>query len=606
LEDPALANVRQLSSLYPLTEKRRAFTDLLLAFAIATLLLFVNIVVNFPHTLARFFAAHAASPLTQIIINILMLWLLLLFTVAFVRWRRANRRAMELEAVLGSISPDALLVINENREIELCNQSIERIFGYRMEEVVGRKTDLLYGDRRSDPGHRREIHDALAREGFHLGLANGRHKKGRRIPLEIISGELEGRGGAVLLLRDISERERLEEERRTMEAQLLQRQKLESLGVLAGGIAHDFNNVLMVIMGNIDLLLTSGKLAAETRAGLDEVHRAASRAAELCREMLAYSGRGATRVQPVNLSNLVREMSLFLDVSISRKIEREFDLADDLPLVEADSAQMHQIVLNLLTNASDAIGDRAGRITLRTGVRSFERAFLRGCLNGEGLAAGRYIYLEVSDTGCGMDADTRKRMFEPFFTTKFAGRGLGLASVQGIIASHGGAIEVESEPGHGARITVLFPISAQAGETAPETPAPVSLRAQGRALAVDDEEQVLDLACRMCEAIGFETARARNGEEAMRLFEEAPDGFVLVLLDLTMPRLSGQETYRAMRAIRPELPIVLVSGFAEAGEPVTADDRYCEFVQKPYRYRELRDAIGRALRGEGHGAHPGG
>jgi len=262
-----------------------------------------------------------------------------------------------------------------------------------------------------------------------------------------------------LYVNDITERKLAEEERQRLQAQLQQIQKLESLGVLAGGVAHDFNNLLTAILGNAELALMDLTPYSPARPSLEEIRKAAQRASELSGQMLAYSGRGRFVVGPVNLSDLVREVGELLKVSISKKALLQYDLATDLPPIIADAGQLRQVVMNLVTNASEALGDQEGTITLCTRVVDVDRGYLAQAYVDEKLPAGRYVSLEVADTGCGMDEATRARIFEPFFSTKFTGRGLGLPAVLGIVRGHKGAIKVESAPGKGARFTVIFSCS---------------------------------------------------------------------------------------------------------------------------------------------------
>jgi PAS domain S-box-containing protein len=270
---------------------------------------------------------------------------------------------------------------------------------------------------------------------------------------------------------DVTERRRAEEERREFERGLLEAQKLESIGVLAGGVAHDFNNLLTGVLGYAGLAEADLPPASPARAHLGQVERSARRAAELCQQLLAYADKGQLVVRPLDLSAAVWAASALLESSVSKKAALALRLPDDLPPVEADGAQLRQAVLNLVLNAAEALGDGPGAITVSTGLARADRARLRAARGGEELPAGAYVCLEVADTGCGMDAPTKARVFEPFFTTKFTGRGLGLSAVLGIVRGHGGAVEVESEPGRGSRFRLLFP------------PCPASAPAAGAAVA---------------------------------------------------------------------------------------------------------------------------
>ncbi len=389
------------------------------------------------------------------------------------------------------------------------------------------------------------------------------------------------------------ERKRAEEERQRLETQMRHAQKLESLGVLAGGIAHDFNNLLVGILGNTGLALMDLAPDAPARPLLEEVEKAALRAAELSRQMLAYSGRGRFQVQVFQLNSLVEEMTNLLVASISKKARLEFDFARGVPSVEGDPTQVRQVVMNLITNASDALSDQAGSIRIRTGAMAADRRYLLGLFPDAGLAEGNYVFLEVADTGCGMDAETQARVFDPFFTTKFQGRGLGMAAVLGIVRGHKGAIKIDSAPGQGTTFRVLFPASAKPA-------APLEVRAQPRApwrgagtiLVVDDEATVRFLAEQSLKRAGFDVLLAEDGQKAVDLFRARAAGIRGVLLDMTMPQLGGDETFRELRRIRPDVPIILSSGYDEQDATSKfAGKGLAGFIQKPYGARDLAEKV---------------
>ncbi len=394
---------------------------------------------------------------------------------------------------------------------------------------------------------------------------------------------------------DITEQKHAEQERHELEAQIQQTQKLESLGVLAGGIAHDFNNLLMGILGNAELALQDLEPGSEAGERLRDVDRAGRRAAELCKQMLAYSGKGRFIVQPLDLSRLIEEMADLLRASVSKKAELEQDLAASLPAFEADATQIRQLAMNLITNASEALGEDTGTITVRTGVCECDRAYLRQTYLAEDLVAGTYVFLEVSDTGSGMDRETRERIFDPFFSTKFVGRGLGLAATLGIVRGHHGALEVESTPNEGTMFRVLFPASSQPSPTitaAAKSPA----RDDGTILVVDDETLVRGVARRVLEQAGFRVLTAADGKEGLEVFKRRGRDISLVLLDLTMPRMGGDETLHELRRVKRDVRVLLSSGFNEreatgdiAGPPLAG------FIQKPYVAAALVDKVREVL-----------
>jgi two-component system, cell cycle sensor histidine kinase and response regulator CckA len=388
-------------------------------------------------------------------------------------------------------------------------------------------------------------------------------------------------------------RQLAEEQRHKLEAQIQHAQKLESLGVLAGGIAHDFNNLLTSIVGYSDLARLSVPAGAVAAGYIDEVLKGASRAADLTQQMLAYSGKGRFLVQPVDLSTLVEDIGRLLEVSISKKCTLRHSFMPNLPSCEADAAQMRQVIMNLIINASEAIGDQPGTITVSTGVMHCDRAYLaEDCLTPN-LAEGAYVYLEVADTGSGMSEATRERIFDPFFTTKFTGRGLGLAAVLGIVRGHRGAIKVASELGKGTTFRVLFPASTQpAPPDLPHEQGPENWRGSGMVLIVDDEQSVRDLARKMLESMGFTVLLAANGQIGVEIFRREAKQVCLVLLDLTMPHLDGEEAFREIRRISSDVPIILSSGYNEqsvihrfAGKGLAG------FIQKPYRRAALEAVV---------------
>lgn len=394
--------------------------------------------------------------------------------------------------------------------------------------------------------------------------------------------------------RDISERIEAERERHQLEQQLRQTQKLESLGVLAGGIAHDFNNLLMAIMGNTELALKKLGPDSVATVHLDRISQTANRAADLSRQMLAYSGKGKFVIEPVDICALIEEMVNMLEVSICKKARLSFDLRHNLPAVEADATQLRQIIMNLVINASEAIGDQAGSITISCGVQECDRDYLDRIWLEDRLEAGNYVYIEVADSGCGMNKETREKLFDPFFTTKFTGRGLGMAAVLGIVRGHKGAIKIESEPGHGSLFTVYLPAASHGVREI--TPA-VSERWQGkgRVLLVDDEETVRIVCGEMLEELGFNVIFAGDGIQALEICRTDP-AIEIVVLDMTMPRMDGEECYRQLRQLRPELKVFISSGFAE--QEVARRFRDCPLagiIPKPYRFSSLQ----KALQGEG-------
>jgi two-component system cell cycle sensor histidine kinase/response regulator CckA len=399
------------------------------------------------------------------------------------------------------------------------------------------------------------------------------------------------------IAEDVTQRVQAEEERRRLEAQIQQAQKLESLGVLAGGIAHDFNNLLTGVLGNVSLAQLDLPTDSPARQPIQQIETAALRAADLTKQMLAYSGKGRFVIQPIDLSRLVEEMANLLLTVISKKAVMRFEFAPGLPSILGDATQVRQIVMNLITNASDAIGDGSGVIAIRTGVMEADEDYLAATDVKDRLPPGNYVYVEVADTGCGMDEATLARIFDPFFTTKFVGRGLGLAAVLGIVRGHHGTIKVCSEPARGSSFRVLFPCSELIDRTPSEAPpGEATWQGSGAVLVIDDEETVRTVASRILEKAGFRVLLASDGLEGVAAFQVHRDEVVAVVLDLTMPHMSGDEVFRELRQLQPNVRIVLMSGYHEQ-EVVNlfAGKGLSGFVQKPFRAGDFLAVLRRAL-----------
>ena len=368
--------------------------------------------------------------------------------------------------------------------------------------------------------------------------------------------------------------------------------------MLAGGIAHDFNNILMSVLGNAELALTGLSPSAPARENLLEITASSRRAADLCRQMLAYSGRGHFVTEAIDLRALVEDMLDLLKSTISKKALLNLNLGKNLPPMRGDASQISQVIMNLVLNASEAIGERSGVITISTGATECSPQYLKKTYGDENLAPGLYLTLEVSDTGAGMDTATQERIFEPFFTTKFTGRGLGLAAVLGIVRGHKGALRLYSEVGKGTTFKILFPASeADAASLARKNGATKDdWRGEGTVLLVDDEETIRTLGARMLASLGFTVLIAADGREALAVYAEHRDEISLVMLDLTMPHMDGEEAFRELRLIDPEVRVVMSSGYAE--NDITArfaGKGLVGFVQKPYSLAELKEQLRMAL-----------
>jgi PAS domain S-box-containing protein len=398
------------------------------------------------------------------------------------------------------------------------------------------------------------------------------------------------------LVRDISAHRQLTHELRqreeaarreadASEARSRHVQKLESIGVLAGGIAHDFNNLLHVVLGNADLARVQTAPDSPAREHLDEVIRATQRAAELTQQLLSYSGRGAIETRALDLSKEVREMATLLRTAISKQAILSWDLSPDIPAITADATQVRQIVMNLITNASDALGDAPGTINLRTGLLEDSRP--------DDLT-GPFVFLEVTDTGCGMDSSTLQRIFDPFFSTKYTGRGLGLAAVMGIVESHGGHIRIRTAPDAGTTFRVLFPPVAGGADAPPRRLSGANWRGHGDVVVAEDEDGVRDVVARMLERLGYNVVPAEDGVSALERLGEHTGPVAAVLLDLSMPRMGGSEALMHIRERFPDLPVVLMSGYTEqevASKLIERAGGAVAFLQKPFLPEDLTSAL---------------
>jgi signal transduction histidine kinase/ActR/RegA family two-component response regulator len=392
------------------------------------------------------------------------------------------------------------------------------------------------------------------------------------------------------LQEEIQERIRSQEAQQRLEKQVQHSQRLESLGVLAGGIAHDFNNLLVAILGNTELALMDLPQYSPVKQRLEDVRATAVRAADLTSQMLAYSGKGRFAVQPVAINELIREMSNLLTISISKNAVLRFNFSENLPRIVADPGQMRQVVMNLITNASEAIGDKSGIISISTGLLHADEQYLAHTYLNDNLQAGYYVSLEVADTGCGMAPSVQEKIFDPFFTTKFTGRGLGLAAILGIVRGHGGAIRVYSEEGKGTAFKILLPAGAETvvHPTNSDNESVRNWKGSGTVLVIDDEEAVRNVARMMLERAGFTVLTAVDGRAGLEIFQQRAEGIAVVLLDLTMPHMSGEEAFRVLKRIRSDVPVILTSGYSEQDTAAQfAGKGIAGFVQKPFRFEKL-------------------
>ncbi len=508
------------------------------------------------------------------------------------------RRTEMLVATITQAVQDSIFVKDVDRRYTFVNRAMERTLGLPASKILGKTPEEIF-----DPAAAATIAevDRPVLEGHVVDEVKELDVGDEPISFHTVQVPLHAEDGSVSgicgIVRDVTQQKRAERERLEFMERVQQTQKLESLGVLAGGIAHDFNNLLVGILGNAGLALLDLGPGAPARQYLADIERAAQRASELVRQMLAYAGKGRMITERVDLQSLVEEMAHLIKTSISKRARLQFSHTGGAPAIDADATEIRQVAMNLITNASDALGDGDGTIVVTTGTAECDPACLAGTLLADGLEPGTYATLEVSDTGCGMDPETLDKIFDPFFSTKFTGRGLGLAAVLGIVRSHRGALSVESTPGRGSTFRVLFPLSqAKAGAVTAEPHAKPDWRGSGTILLADDERTVLKVAARMLARLGFEVVEAADGQEALELFRRTPDRFAAVLLDLTMPRMGGDECFTALRDIRPDVRVVLSSGYSEHELTRRFEGRgLAGFAQKPYRLKDLARVLRQAI-----------
>jgi PAS domain S-box-containing protein len=539
--------------------------------------------------------------------------------------KRAETALLESQTELQAIydhAPVMMCVLSADREVQYVNRALAEFVGKPQTELVhGRVCGILgciralddprgcgFGPNCTHCALRLAMLDTVQTGKSHTGIEYETTLvlggQTRTVTLLGSTARIRSAGQDMLLLclADITDRKRSEEEKRRLEAEVLHAQKLESLGLLAGGIAHDFNNLLSAVVANVDLAKQRLPAASPALPHVEQSLRAASRAADLTRQMLTYAGKGHLLIRRVDLNEVVAENFNLLHACIAKDAELRLDLGDGLPAVAADPGQLQQVVMNLITNAAEALGERPGVVSLHTGFARCDDAALAASRIEEKPPAGEFVFLEVADTGCGMDAETQQRLFDPFFSTKFTGRGLGMSAVLGIVRGHRGAIFVDSAVGSGTTVRVLFPAAAS-GAAADGEPLPAPPRSEappptfaGTVLMADDDEMARAACQAVLAAFGFQVLVAADGEEAVRVFQEHAGEIACVVLDLTMPKMDGLAAFQAMRQIRPDVKVVLISGYDETeATRQFGGGGLAGFVQKPYRVQALAEEIRRVL-----------
>ncbi len=412
--------------------------------------------------------------------------------------------------------------------------------------------------------------------------------------------------------QDITARRQGEDERREIDAQLREMQRVESIGILAGGIAHDFNNLLTGILGFTRLAISESQTTPIVLSHLQQIEQCSMRAADLCKQLLAYAGKGKFVIETISLSELVRDTATLVESILDSHAKLILELDPQVPLIEGDATQIRQVVMNLTTNAYDALNGKAGEVRVQTGLREIDEAWLQAAIVRGDVSPGKMVFVEVSDTGCGMDAETLARIFDPFFTTKFAGRGLGLAAALGIVRSHHGAIRVISAPGQGSTFAVVFPpceeVANDPPTATPGLPTTAAVNGDvdalfaggqlGDVLIVDDEASVRSLAATALERGGYRCWLAENGPQGLELYQTHRATIVAVLIDMTMPGMTGLEVAKVIHTQAKRLPLLLMSGYTDVKLDSKADSPvHSDFVQKPFKLGDLLNAVHSAVQG---------
>lgn len=481
------------------------------------------------------------------------------------------------------------LYLDGSSEVQFFNDYHEKLTGYNSGELgsgtVSPLEKLVFPEQRQQTV---DIISSALRDRLPFEIEYRILKKDKSLAFCSEHGRpIFGKNGEPLyidgVIYDLTEKKRVEDERRRLESRIQQAQKLDSLGILAGGIAHDFNNLLTAILGNIDLAMVEVSPASTAAAHLSEAVKASREAADLIRQMLAYSGKGSLFIQPISIDEIIKYMTQMLKVSIHKKIALKYNFSADMPIIDADASQIRQVIMNFVINASEAIGDNNGIISISTGVMYLDRRYLSEVLLNELVDEGDYVFMEVSDTGSGMDEFFISKIFDPFFSTKFTGRGLGLAAVLGIVRGHKGAIKVYSEKGKGSTFKVFFPKSKITVSQAEVAQKNGIYRGSGTILLVDDEESVRNVCESMLKHLGYSVIIAGDGKKAIELYKENIKTISAVILDMTMPNMNGEEAFREIRTINKDAVVLISSGYNEnevgarfVGKGVSG------FIQKPF------------------------
>jgi PAS domain S-box-containing protein len=508
--------------------------------------------------------------------------------------RRAAEDSLRLHGFMMTHAPLGVLMLDGAHRIIFANEAACQLLASSRDDLLhSRATEL------DAPGLPSQWASLLA-DAKQRGRVSAEIERaapdGSRHPLELTIACLDyaGQEIACVFVRDVEERRRAETTRRTLEAELFHAQKMEAIGTLAGGIAHDFNNILAAIVGNAEMAQNDPALGAAVRQDIDEVLRATRRARDLVRQILTFSRKQDAERRPVRVAEVIEDVTRLIRATIPSTIELRSVIDDADATILGDSTQLHQVLMNLCTNAAHAVGDAHGTISLGQALDTIDPGALRG-----DLLPGRYVCVSVSDTGHGMDRATMERVFEPFFTTKEpgVGTGLGLAVVHGIVRNHDGVALVESEPGAGTTFRLYFPLLAPVAAPSDGETGDVPRGAGERVLFVDDEPALAAVTSRILERLGYSVLALRSATEALSVFRANPSAFDLVISDLTMPGLTGAQLTVEMRRLRANVPVILSTGYLDRLDGATASSlQVRELLMKPYTTEMLATAVQRALR----------
>ena len=505
------------------------------------------------------------------------------------------------------LSKDGTAMVRPDGRFATVNDVLSRLLGCSRLQLLQRTWQQLTHP--EDLEGEQELFDAVIageREGYQIEK-RFMTQDGRTLVSKVSTRALRRSDGQadrlIVFVEDQTERRAAVAEQERLQLQLLQAQKLEGLGVMAAGIAHDFNNLLTGVIGNAHLLQVELSLAVTNpaRASLDALLSAAERAAALTQQLLAYSGKGARSLEPADLSYEVQQMSELLNSLTPKKVELRLDLGVELPQAQVDVNQLQQVVMNLVLNGAEAVGEEGGTVWIRTGAE-FVDPFANGNWVLPPSQEGRYAWVEVLDTGQGMDAATLSRVFDPFFTTKRSGRGLGLAAVLGIARGHGGALLVQSDVGRGSLFRVYFPSGSVTSGEIPldleHRPEPTPSSSGPVILVIDDAEVVRTFCRKSLEQRGFEVVVAASGSEGIAAYRRLSSAVSLVVLDMSMPDMDGVETYQELAKIEPEVRVLFVSGNAEAEmrRRLVGVEGAVGFLPKPFAPKALADEVEQNLR----------